>query len=233
MKIKIILPNSSPELIKDRIHERKAIAGKGTKIDMICLPKGPVSVENATDEARAIPHILDEIKRAEQEKYDAVTIDCAMDPFPRAIKEAVKIPVVIGGEASRLLATALGDKFSVVTMLPSAAEVIRHNVEASGMGSRLASVRAIDTPVLELADHAKVKEIILQEARIAVEEDGAHVIILGCAGMSRILTYVQEKLQVPVIDPGGAALKIAETLVSMGLAQSKRCFPTPPSKEIK
>ncbi len=232
MKIKVILPNSSPELARDRIEDRKAIAGKDTEIEVICLPKGPVSVENASDEARAIPYILDEIKRAEKEGYDAVTIDCAGDPFPRAIKETATIPVVIGGEASRLLAMVLGDKFSVITVLPSGCDLFRHNVEASGMGSRLASVRAIDMPVLELLDHEKAKDAILNEAKKAIEEDGAHVIILGCAGMSSILTYVQQQLQVPVIDPGGAAIKIAESLVALRLTQSKHCFPTPPPKKI-
>jgi len=233
MKIRIILPNSSPELIKDRIEDRRSIIGKDTEIDMVCLPRGPVSVENATDEARAIPYILDEIKKAEEEGYDAVTIDCAIDPFPRAIKETASIPVVIGGEASRLVAAALGDRFSVITILPSAAELIRHNVEASGMGSRLASVRAIDIPVLQLLDHDKAKEAILREARKAVEEDGAHVIILGCAGMSPVLEEIQQRLGVPVIDPGGAAAKMAELLVSMNLSQSKKCFPLPPPKEIR
>jgi allantoin racemase len=233
MRIKIILPNSSPELIKDRIEERKAIAGKDTEIEMVCLPKGPVSVENATDEARAIPYILDEIKKAEEEGYDAVTIDCAIDPFPRAIKETASIPVVIGGEASRIVAAALGDRFSVITILPSTAELIRHNVEASGMGSKLASVRTINIPVLELLDHDKAKEAILREAKKAVEEDGAHVIILGCAGMSPVIREIQHKLNIPVIDPGNTALKMAELLVSMNLSQSKKCFPKPPPKEIK
>jgi allantoin racemase len=126
----------------------------------------------------------------------------------------------------------LGDKFSVITTIPGGLDLVRHNVEASGMGSKLVSVRAIDMPVLELLDHEKVKDTILNEAKKAVE-DGAHVIILGCAGMSPIVAYVQEHLQVPVIDPGGAALKIAELLVSMHLAHSKRCFPTPPPKKIK
>jgi len=232
MKIKVILPNSSPELAKDRTKDRKAIIGKGTDIDVVCLPHGPVSVDNASDEARAIPHILDEIIKAEKEGYDAVTIDCALDPFPRAIKETATIPVVIGGEASRLLAMALGDKFSVITANPNALTLARHNVEASGMGSKLASVRSLNMSVLELLDHEKAKDAILNEAKKAVEEDGAHVIILGCAGMSPILDYLKKQLQVPVIDPGGAALKIAEALVTLRLTQSKHCYPTPPPKKM-
>jgi len=146
MKIKVILPNSSPELAKDRTDDRKAIVGKDTEIEVVCLPHGPVSVENASDEARAIPFILDEIIKAEEEGYDAVTIDCAFDPFPRAIKETATIPVVIGGEASRILAMALGDGFSVIIAIPKAIALVRHNIEASGMGPKLASVRAIDMP---------------------------------------------------------------------------------------
>ena len=88
-------------------------------------------------------------------------------------------------------------------------------------------------PVLELQDHGKAKSAILGEARKAVEEDGAHVIILGCAGMSPIMKYVKEQLGVPVIDPGGAALKIAEVLVSMNLVQSKMCYPFGPDKLIR
>lgn len=101
------------------------------------------------------------------------------------------------------------------------------------MGSKLASVRTINIPVLELLDHDKAKEAILREAKKAVEEDGAHVIILGCAGMSPVIREIQHKLNIPVIDPGNTALKMAELLVSMNLSQSKKCFPKPPPKEIK
>ena len=232
MRIKVILPNSSPELARDREVNRKEIVGNQTEIDVICLPHGPVSVDNASDEARATPFILDEILRAEQEGYDAVTIDCALDPNPRAIKETASIPVVIGGEASRLIASALGDKFSIITASQAAVDIARHNAEASGLGSKLASVRTLNLSVLDLLDHKKAKTAILREARLAIEEDGAHVIILGCAGMSPIIEYLKSELNVPVIDPGGAALKIAEALVTLRLSQSKKCYPTPPPKEF-
>jgi allantoin racemase len=233
MRIKVILPNSSPELAKDREKDRKAIVGIETEVDVTCLPHGPVSVDNASDEARSTPFILDEILKAEQEGYDAVTIDCALDPHPRAIKETASIPVVIGGEASRALASILGDKFSIITANANAVDFARHNVEASGFGDRLASVRSLNLSVLELLDHDKAKDAILNEGIKAIEKDGAHVIILGCAGMSPILDYLQENLGVPVIDPGGSALKLAEAMVTLGLKQSKKCYPTPPPKEIR
>jgi allantoin racemase len=38
--------------------------------------------------------------------------------------------------------------------------------------------------------------------------------------------------EVPVIDPPAVAVKLAEGLVDMGLAHSKRTYPLPPDKEI-
>jgi allantoin racemase len=37
---------------------------------------------------------------------------------------------------------------------------------------------------------------------------------------------------VPVIDPTGVALRMAENLVALGLCHSKRTFPTPPPKQL-
>lgn len=37
---------------------------------------------------------------------------------------------------------------------------------------------------------------------------------------------------VPVIDAPWAAVKLAESLIDMGLSQSKLTYPSPPAKEI-
>jgi Asp/Glu/hydantoin racemase len=41
---------------------------------------------------------------------------------------------------------------------------------------------------------------------------------------------MQEKLNVPVIEPGLVALKVAEDLVKLKLTQSKRAYPKPYEK---
>lgn len=45
--------------------------------------------------------------------------------------------------------------------------------------------------------------------------------MLGCAGMTGLQRVVGEKLGVPVVDGVGAAVKLAESLVSMGLMTSR------------
>ncbi|WP_455367903.1 aspartate/glutamate racemase family protein [[Eubacterium] cellulosolvens] len=233
MRIKVIIPNSSTEFRDEQVEHRQSIASPETRIDVVCLTHGPVSIESAVDDAYAAPYLMDEIKKAEKEGYDAVSIDCAMDPSPRAVKEIANIPVVSGGEGSRTLALLLGDKFSVITVLANTAKVISSNIVAAGIESRCASVRSAEIPVLELKDYEKAKKKILIEAKKAIQEDGADVIVLGCTGMAKLAQDLQKELNIPVVDPAAASIKLAEVLVQMKLVQSRIGFPNPPQKEIK
>ncbi len=45
--------------------------------------------------------------------------------------------------------------------------------------------------------------------------------MLGCAGMADLCQALQQRLGVPVIDGVGAAVKLAEGLVALGLGTSK------------
>jgi allantoin racemase len=78
---------------------------------------------------------------------------------------------------------------------------------------------------------------MLEKAVEAIEEDGAHVIVLGCTGLAGLDEQVKSGLlhaghDVPVIDPAGISLKLAEALIDAGLSHSKRTYPTPPEKQI-
>jgi allantoin racemase len=168
---------------------------------------------------------MEEIIKAEQEGYDAVSIDCAADPALRAAREIVHIPVTSGGLASYLVALNLGDRFSVVTVLGHTARIIEHNLRAYGLMSRVSSVIASDIPVLCLTDSGLVEDRLFQCAR--------RVIVLGCTGMSALASSLQQRLSVPVVDPAAAAIKISELLVLMGLSHSRRCYSAPPVKLIK
>ena len=76
-------------------------------------------------------------------------------------------------------------------------------------------------------DLEKSKDKLLEQSKLAIEEDGADVLIIGCAMMFGVDKWLQEKLGVPVISPGDVAVKMAEMLVDMKLAQSKRAYAKP------
>ncbi len=99
------------------------------------------------------------------------------------------------------------------------------------MAKKLASVRAIETPVLELAgDRDATVGKLVEEGRKAVEVDRADTLILGCMSMGflGVAEEMSEALQLPVINPGRVSLKMAEALVGAGLSHSNLAYMTPP-----
>ena len=117
--------------------------------------------------------------------------------------------------------------------------MMENQAKIYGLADKLASVRSVDIPVLELEqDTPRLVQALVDESIEAIEKDGAHVIIFGCTGMLGCALGVQEGLVrrgyagVPVIDPVPAAIKLAEALVDLGLSQSKRTYQSPPPKRI-
>jgi allantoin racemase len=68
-----------------------------------------------------------------------------------------------------------------------------------------------------------MKSLLLPVAKKAVEEDGAEVIVLGCAGFAGLDKELEAELKVPVLDGTVCALMVLEGLIRYGLGISKRC----------
>ena len=59
------------------------------------------------------------------------------------------------------------------------------------------------------------------------------MIVLGCAGMTGLAATLSAELGLPVVDGVAAAVKLAESLVALGLRTSKRDeYATPPAKPV-
>jgi len=220
------------------LEEFRAVARPDTEISNVFLDSGPASVESAYDNVLAGPDIVANVRAAEKEGVDAVIINCMDDPALEAAREVSSIPVIGPCEVSMHLAAMLGHRFSVLGVLERVTGVFEQKARKYGVGDRLASVRALGLPVLALTeDREQFVVRAVDEAVGAIEEDGAHVIVLGCTGLAGLAEQIQNALHdkgydVPVIDPARTALKIAESLVDLKLTHSKRTYPYPPQKEI-
>ena len=239
MKIRIIGPvvrtgprREPKEDYLERMHKLTGVCDD-TELDSVGVEKGPTSIESRYDAIMASPDILRLIKEAEEGGVDAVVVSCMGDPGVMAGKELVNIPVLGPLETSLLVSCALGDKVSVVTVLQNEACAIEENARAYGLSHKLASVRSVNIPVLELSKNIdRTVNALVDESKKAVREDGAKSIILGCTGMTGLGEKLAERLDVPVLDPLLVTIKFAEMLVRLGLKQSKLTFPTPPKKKI-
>lgn len=234
MKIKVIVPVSTSQW-NDMIQETyEAYKDPGTEITIVNIKRGPESIEQRYDETWAALPTLQEAEKAEQEGYDAVIDYCFGDPALESIKEALNIPVVGLNEPSVHLASILGKKFSIIGVGGKKMEASRRiddKVALYGLADRLASVRRVDVRVIDIKkEFNKVVKALMEEGRKAIEEDGADILILGCGSLLNIAEKLQEKLGVPVIDPGLVALKVAEDLVKLKLTHSKKVYPKPYEK---
>jgi allantoin racemase len=210
-----------------------------TILSHVDLDHGPPSIESEFDEMLAAPETVARIIEAERDGMDAVVINCMGDPGMLAGREAVSIPVIGPCEATMHVASMLGHTFSVITVLKHLRPLFENRAAVYGLRDKLASVRAVEIPVLELeSDRERLVRALSDEAVQAIEHDGAHVMIFGCTGMLGAAEAVERELatrgyeHVPVIDSMVWAIKLTEAMVDMGLRHSKRTWPFPPQKAI-
>jgi allantoin racemase len=235
MKIMVINPNTSTAMTDHMRRELMQIKRPETELTVTCPDKGPISIESAYDEALAIPPTLKLVGQANREGYDAVILACFSDPGLFAAKEISDILVVGIQEISLRMATTLGSKFTILTLFKERIPHKEADVWRNKLTPYLASVRELGMSVLETDEKPDLaKQRIMTVAQQAVEDDGAEVIVLGCAGMVGYAREAAERLGVVVIDPTSVTLKVTEAMVEAGLVQSKRAFyARPPEKEIK
>lgn len=238
MKIRVVAPVVPTGLVAAVFEQYRAAARSDTEMSLATLDKGPPSIESRYDEALAVPDVVAKVVQAEMDGVDAAIIDCMGDPGLEPAREKVSMPVIGPAEASMHVAAMLAHRFSVVTVLDTLIPAFDHHALRAGLTSRMASVRTVGIPVLDLDNHSRLLDALVIESARAVSEDGAHLIILGCTGMAGMVQGLHGGLEahgikdVPIIDPTALAVKMAEAMVDLNLTHSKRTYPAPPKKRI-
>jgi allantoin racemase len=167
---------------------------------------------------------------AEDEGFEAVVIDSVLDSGLYALRSRLSIPVVGPGLAAFTAALTLGSCFSILAVDPKARQSLAGTLQLYGLGDKCMSVRTPPVGVAEelAEDEADgLGEALLTEARAAIAEDGAEVVVLGTTRLPLIGRELADQLERPVIDPGLLAFQMARRLRLLGLSHSKAAFPAP------
>jgi len=220
--VQVINPNTSLAMTRTIEQAARAVAGPTTEILAVCPVQGVPSIEGHFDEAIAAIGVLEQVKAGRDQGVSGHVIACFGDPGLLAARELATGPVVGIAEAAMHMATMLATRFSVVTTLPRTVIIARHLLQQYGFEHHCAALHAIDLPVLALEDGSglaqeKVRERCIQAKR----QDGSGAIVLGCGGMATLARELTLELGIPVIDGVGAAVKMVEALVALGLSTSK------------
>ena len=232
--IRVVSPITTKGFRKE--SDLMSIGGDMFKVSASQIEIGPASIESEFDEAMCQPDTILKIIDAEKEGCDAVVIDCMGDPGLQGARECVSIPVIGPCETAMHYASMLGHKFSVITVLERLRSQFENMSLMYGVSSKLASVKAVDIPVLELENDLKetVNQLAVKSIE-AIEQDHSSVMIFGCTGLfgcsdSLKSQLLQKGYDVPVIDPIPLAVNTAYVLAKLKLSQSKHSYPLPPKK---
>jgi Asp/Glu/hydantoin racemase len=81
---------------------------------------------------------------------------------------------------------------------------------------RFAGDLAIGLTVAELSDDARTLSRMIEVGRTLRDSHGAHVLVMGCAGMARYRDRLSADTGLPVVEPTQAAVAMAIGRVRLG-----------------
>jgi len=233
VRIKFIIPFPfDDEGIANRAAQiPRGLLGPDTEVECVPVRNSATLVDCYYEDLVFDMYITEAGLRAEDEGYDAVIMDTVSDSGMYALRSRLTIPVIGPGLVSYVIAILLGKRFSIVTMWDKWTHLYEKNLAIYDIKQKCASVRAVNIPpdveALFTGKEEEMFEKLTAEARKAIEEDGADIILLGSTTMHQAGDYMSAHLPAPVVNPGPVGIKMAEVLVQLGLSHSKVAFPSP------
>lgn len=208
-RILVINPNSTQAVTDgiDRALDPLRLPG-GPVFECVTLAEGPPGIQTQRDVDGVIAP-LSRLIASRDHDCDGFVIACYSDPGLHSAREVTRKPVLGISECGVLTALTLGHRFGVIAIL--AGSIPRHlrYLGAMGVMDRLAAELPVGLQVTELADAGRTRERLIATGRQLVNDHGAHVVVMGCAGMAQYRKALEDAIGVPVVEPTQAAAGMA------------------------
>lgn len=205
-RILVINPNSNESVtqgLRDSLREFNSSAD----IECCTLTDGPFGIESGEEIANVIPLLVHKISASPE--FDAYVIACYSDPGLAKCKDLFNKPVFGMQRSAIEKAMSTGRRFGVLALSERSIERHLAYIRALGLEGQLAGELPLGISVDEAANNAGSFEKIVGQGRRLIEDSGADVLILGCAGMAPHRGPLEKELLVPVIEPAQAAVSMA------------------------
>jgi Asp/Glu/hydantoin racemase len=215
MRILLLNPNTSESVTDLLFAAGQQAAAPDTRLIPCTAPRGVPYIATRA-EAQIGGAIALEMLAEQYSNVDAAIIAAFGDPGLLGARELFDIPVVGMAEAAMLTACMLGRRFAIVTFARALGPWYQECVEMHGLRKRCAGIRMLDGEFRSISDVQEEKEALLVElANRAVQDDEADVVILAGAPLAGLAEKVRDRIPVPVVDQIAAAVKQAESLVTL------------------
>jgi len=212
----VINPNSS-EAVTAGIAAAMAPLRRsdGPRIECVTLADGPSGVQTQHDVDSAALSVH-RFAQAHCDQAAGFVVACFSDPGLHMLREIKGVPSFGISECAALTALTLGQRFGVIAILQGS--IARHwrAWGAMGIAQRVAGETAIGRTVSELSDQQATLAAMVQAGKRLRDENGADVLVMGCAGMAPFRAPLQEAIGVPVVEPTQAAVSMALGRIQLG-----------------
>ena len=225
IRVAFVIGDYPPDQFKRRADAATSYASADVEVGILRVPARPFDGLTPAEIQAAAPLFHAAFREAEREGYDAVVPLGMLDIGVDGGRSAVDIPVIAPLQAVLHVAALLGDRFGVVCYHHSAMARHRAQCVAYGMESWIAGRRASGFYLQHIAANKdRMIESFLMAARDLIDKDSADVIIPQGITQCPIeikSDWLARELGVPVVEGIGAPIRLAATLVSLGLKQSR------------
>lgn len=231
-------PMSVDQLANREEQQDEAVLPSDIVLDYRPTKAAPSNYVSAMDYVLADVTLLEAGMTAADDGYDAVCIDTVSDSGVAALRSVLDIPVIAPGRGMFLTALMLGRRFGVLSMWERWFGLYERILRDLDIEDHCVGFRSIDTqPDSRNLFDGKVDDLLprLHNAALRlVNDDGADVICLGSTTMHQAHEYLQERLPVPVLNPGPLSYLTAATMLALGLTHSRHSYPKPlvPKKQM-
>lgn len=229
MKILIINPDygMTQEEMALRCRILEQYTAPDTQLAMVCPQNSGVELNSALDVVLAGPEIVQLAAEGQNAGFDAVVLYCFSDPVIDACREALRIPVIGGAQASCLAALNVCRSFGVI--LADEARLSEKKLFLRTLGispERIGQIAAVNlNGISPWADRETTFKKLLACGQKMMRETHTEAIVLGCLSFLGLAEPLSRVLGIPVIDPAVAAVTTAESIVRQRLFTSKVSYP--------
>jgi allantoin racemase len=197
-RILIINPNSSRSCTEGIADAVAPFAGPGIpRIDVTRLEDGPPAIVTWRDWFSVAEPLC---RVVESEAADAYVIGCVSDPGLEAVRSVTDKPVLGMFRSAVAAALTRAERFGIIGFTQKSLPRQRRALQSMGVEDRMAGWIPLDLPMEVLTDPVAPQGRIAAAAR-QLADQGAEVIILGCAGMAGHVGVTMEASGLPVIEP--------------------------------
>jgi allantoin racemase len=215
VKILLLNPNTTRAVTDLLYGAGTKVISPGTELVAATAERGVPYIATRA-EAQIGGAIALEMLAAAASSVDGAIIAAFGDPGLFGARELFDYPVVGLAEAAMLTACMLGRRFSIVTFARALAPWYQECVTMHGLDARCAGIRTLDGTFESISNvQAEKEDMLVSLANRAVEQDDADVVILSGAPLAGLADKVRDRILVPVVDPTAAAVRQAETLVTL------------------